>query len=194
MIAAGVLSCLRELSRAEPVLVAVDDAQWLDASSAGALEFSLRRLGDDGRVVFLFSWRTDERGRAPIGGEGLHDGRIQRDFNGKNHAYVDNISLTLAKVSTTPPAPPPTTPPATGKATLVAICSGKTLVVTVRPAKGTVVSSVTFLVNTRAVGVDKKAPFTARIGTAGLPAQLKVGARVKVSGKTIVLTKAVKRC
>ena len=186
MIAAGVLSCLRELSRAEPVLVAVDDAQWLDASSAGALEFSLRRLGDDGRVVFLFSWRTDERGRAPIGGEGLHDGRIQRDFNGKNHAYVDNISLTLAKVSTTPPA--------TGKATLVAICSGKTLVVTVRPAKGTVVSSVTFLVNTRAVGVDKKAPFTARIGTAGLPAQLKVGARVKVSGKTIVLTKAVKRC
>ena len=78
MIAAGVLSCLRELSRAEPVLVAVDDAQWLDASSAGALEFSLRRLGDDGRVVFLFSWRTDERGRAPIGGEGLRDGRIQR--------------------------------------------------------------------------------------------------------------------
>lgn len=111
---------------------------------------------------------------------------VKVDFNGKNHAYVDNISLTLAKVSTTPPA--------TGKATLVAICSGKALVVTVRPAKGPAVSSVTFLVNTRAVGVDKKAPFTARIGTAGLLAQLKVGARVKVGGKTIVLTKAVKRC
>ena len=123
---------------------------------------------------------------------------VKVDFNGKNHAYVDNISLTLAKVATTPPAPPPTTPPAppsaTGKATLVAICSGKTLVAMVRPAKGPVVSSVTFLVNTRPVGVDKKAPFTARIGTAGLPAQLKVGARVKVGGKTIVLTKAVKRC
>lgn len=115
---------------------------------------------------------------------------VKVDFNGKNHAYVDNISLTLAKVATTPPAPPS----ATGKATLVAICSGKTLVAMVRPAKGPVVSSVTFLVNTRAVGVDKKAPFTARIGTAGLPAQLKVGARVKVGGKTIVLTKAVKRC
>ena len=123
---------------------------------------------------------------------------VKVDFNGKNHAYVDNISLTLAKVATTPPAPPPTTPPAppsaTGKATLVAICSGKTLVAMVRPAKGPVVSSVTFLVNTRTVGVDKKAPFTARIRTAGLPAQLKVGARVKVGGKTIVLTKAVKRC
>ena len=55
-------------------------------------------------------------------------------------------------------------------------------------------SSVTFLVNGKAVAIDKKAPFIARIGTKGLPARLKVTARVKQAGKTVVLTKARKRC
>jgi hypothetical protein len=76
----------------------------------------------------------------------------------------------------------------------VASCKAKTLVVTVRPAKGTKVTSVTFLVNGKAAAIDKKAPFTARIGTAGLAAQLKVTARVKVAGKTTVLTKSIARC
>ena len=44
-IAAAVLSSLRELARQGPVLVAVDDAQWLDVASASALEFALRRIG-----------------------------------------------------------------------------------------------------------------------------------------------------
>ncbi len=77
-IAAAVLSCLRELSRQKPVLVAVDDAQWLDSASAAALEFSLRRLGEDGRVVFLFSWRTDGESPPPLAVESPRDGRIQR--------------------------------------------------------------------------------------------------------------------
>jgi len=78
-IAAAVLSCLRELSRPEPLLVAVDDAQWLDSPSAAALEFARRRIGDDGRVLFLFSWRTgDESGRPRPGGIDLRDARVQR--------------------------------------------------------------------------------------------------------------------
>ena len=38
------LGALRTLSRLRPVLVAVDDAQWLDASSTATLEFALRRI------------------------------------------------------------------------------------------------------------------------------------------------------
>src|SRR6266487_1739928 len=40
----GVLSALRALSTAAPLLVAIDDAQWLDRSSAAALEYAARRL------------------------------------------------------------------------------------------------------------------------------------------------------
>ena len=34
------------LAEREPVVVAVDDVQWLDPSSAGALAFALRRLDE----------------------------------------------------------------------------------------------------------------------------------------------------
>ena len=101
------------------------------------------------------------------------------DNNGKNHAYVDNISLTLAKAAST---------------VLAVSCARKTILAKVQPAKGSVVTSVVFLVNGRALAIDKKAPFSARIGTAGLPAQLKVAARVKAGGKTVTLTKAIRRC
>ncbi|MCP9487511.1 MAG: hypothetical protein MSC30_16815 [Gaiellaceae bacterium MAG52_C11] len=106
------------------------------------------------------------------------------DNNGKNHAYADNISLTLGKAS----------PPTAGKSTLTAACVGKTLVATVRPAKGAAVSSVTFLVNGTPVAIDRKAPFVARIATAGLAAQLKVTARVQAGGKSSALTKSIRRC
>src|SRR3954452_14794218 len=42
--AAGFLSCVRRLASEAPLLVAVDDAQWLDAASARALAFACRRL------------------------------------------------------------------------------------------------------------------------------------------------------
>jgi hypothetical protein len=104
----------------------------------------------------------------------------------KVHAYADNVSLELVKAGVTPPT--------TAKSTLAAACSGKTLVLSVRPAAGSSVSSVTFLVNGKSVAVDKKAPFTARVPTRGLAAQLKVTARVKSAGKTAVLTKTIRRC
>lgn len=106
------------------------------------------------------------------------------DNNGKNHAYVDNISLTLGKA----------TVPQAGKATLAAACSGKTLVATVRPPAGAAVTSVTFLINGKAVAIDKKAPFVARIATRGLPSKLNLTAKVLSAGKTVTLKKALARC
>ena len=51
-VAAGVLSLFRELSDSAPLLVAVDDAQWLDAATAGALAYAARRLeGVSARVL-----------------------------------------------------------------------------------------------------------------------------------------------
>ena len=43
-VAAALLSALRVLSAARPVLVAVDDAQWLDAPTAAVLGFAWRRI------------------------------------------------------------------------------------------------------------------------------------------------------
>jgi DNA-binding CsgD family transcriptional regulator len=40
----ALLTVLRSLAYAGPLLVAVDDVQWLDAASAGALEYATRRL------------------------------------------------------------------------------------------------------------------------------------------------------
>lgn len=53
---AGLLDILRRLAASRPVLVAVDDLQWLDASSADVLGFAFRRLRDE-RVGFLAAVR-----------------------------------------------------------------------------------------------------------------------------------------
>jgi len=43
----ALLAVMRALAEERPVLVALDDAQWLDASSAQVLTFMLRRLDGD---------------------------------------------------------------------------------------------------------------------------------------------------
>ena len=43
----GVLSSLRALAGVAPLLVAIDDLQWLDRASATVLQFALRRLRDE---------------------------------------------------------------------------------------------------------------------------------------------------
>ena len=53
----GVLSALRVLAARDRLLVAVDDAQWLDSDSAHALAFAARRLSGD-PVRFLLATRT----------------------------------------------------------------------------------------------------------------------------------------
>jgi DNA-binding CsgD family transcriptional regulator len=55
-IGVAVLNALRGLAQARPVLVAVDDAQWLDAATAGALGYAGRRLRAE-RVGLLLARR-----------------------------------------------------------------------------------------------------------------------------------------
>jgi DNA-binding CsgD family transcriptional regulator len=61
---AATLSLLAAVAERSPVLVAVDDAPWLDAPSREALVFVARRLGEEG-VVLLLAARSGE----PVGSE-----------------------------------------------------------------------------------------------------------------------------
>jgi DNA-binding CsgD family transcriptional regulator len=65
VVGAGFLTLLRGLAGESEVVCAIDDLQWLDASSAAVVEFTLRRL-DEERVRGLFSVRATELARAPI--------------------------------------------------------------------------------------------------------------------------------
>ena len=53
---AAALSVFREASTHDPLLIALDDVQWLDVSTAGALEFAIRRL-DEERIGWLIAVR-----------------------------------------------------------------------------------------------------------------------------------------
>ena len=57
VVSASFAAALRVLGRGGRLLIAVDDAQWLDASSRAALAFALRRLDED-RVGVLATVRT----------------------------------------------------------------------------------------------------------------------------------------
>ena len=57
VVAVAVLGVLRALSREGPLLLAIDDIQWLDLSSRKVLSFALRRLREE-PVRLLASWRT----------------------------------------------------------------------------------------------------------------------------------------
>src|SRR4051812_21563570 len=65
VVGAGFLTLLRALVGESEVVCAIDDLQWLDASSAAAVEFALRRLAEE-PVRGLFSVRAAELARAPI--------------------------------------------------------------------------------------------------------------------------------
>jgi DNA-binding CsgD family transcriptional regulator len=64
VLARGILDAMRVLSRPAPLMVAVDDAQWLDRPSASVLQFCVRRLRDE-PVVILVTFRT--RDAVPLG-------------------------------------------------------------------------------------------------------------------------------
>ena len=63
-VAFAFLSAVRALSREGPVLVAIDDVQWLDRPSALTVEFALRRLRDE-PVLFLLTLRAGEEQPPP---------------------------------------------------------------------------------------------------------------------------------
>jgi AAA ATPase domain len=77
-VAAGLLSALRVLSGRGPVVIAINDVQWLDAASASLLEFALRRVRAD-PIRVLLSWRSAGGQPLPLGlGHALRGPAVRR--------------------------------------------------------------------------------------------------------------------
>jgi DNA-binding CsgD family transcriptional regulator/tetratricopeptide (TPR) repeat protein len=73
----GTLAALLEVAREEPLLLAIDDVQWLDGPTAHVLEFALRRLADR-PVRLLIARRSDREQPPPLGlARALHGGRLE---------------------------------------------------------------------------------------------------------------------
>lgn len=83
----AVLDALRALSSSGPCVLAIDDIQWLDAASAGALQIALRRL-DAEPVAVLATLRHAPRLGIPID--------IDRSFDADRLTTVDVGPLDLA--------------------------------------------------------------------------------------------------
>ena len=60
-VALGVLGALRVLAEDAPLILAIDDVQWLDAASGDALAFAARRLRDE-PIGFLLARRAEASG------------------------------------------------------------------------------------------------------------------------------------
>src|SRR6266508_1631991 len=74
----AVVNGLRALAEAGPLLVAIDDVQWLDPSSASVLAFALRRL-DTPDVALLLAQRLEDEAPAPLGlDRAFEPGRLRR--------------------------------------------------------------------------------------------------------------------
>ena len=92
------LTVLRDLARVRPILVAIDDLQWVDPASGDALGFALRRAWQAGVPIgLLATMRAIVRQRPPALGRPL--GRAGRPAGGR---------------SDQPRPPPPTRPRAYG--------------------------------------------------------------------------------
>ena len=98
-IALGFLNVLRALSADAPLLVAVDDIQWLDSPSADALVFVARRL-DSERLGFLLSRRGDD----PSAFErALERGQLERvtigplSFGATRRVLAERLGLSMSR-------------------------------------------------------------------------------------------------
>jgi DNA-binding CsgD family transcriptional regulator len=69
-VATAVLNALRALALSRPLLVALDDSQWLDTATADALRFAFRRLRSE-RVGVLLARRTQADPRMGLDGVAL---------------------------------------------------------------------------------------------------------------------------
>lgn len=64
-VAAAVLHAIRSLALTGPLLIAIDDAHWLDAPSAAAIEYSVRRLQDE-PIAVVVSARSEVSAIPPL--------------------------------------------------------------------------------------------------------------------------------
>ena len=103
VVATALLTLLRELAAETPVVIAIDDLQWLDPPSAGALEFALRRL-DETNVRVIYSLRPDATAPPGLATEHIEIGpmsvaalhRILGDTIGRTFARPVLIRITEA--------------------------------------------------------------------------------------------------
>ena len=78
-IGVATLSVLRGLASGRPIVVALDDAQWVDAPSASALAFAARRF-DELPVALLIAVRSADRDAEPLAlAAALPDERVRRE-------------------------------------------------------------------------------------------------------------------
>ena len=76
-LAAAVRSALEVLAAEGPIVLAVDDVQWLDPSSESALAFALRRL-DDASVLLLLARRLGDEATPSALVDALESDRMSR--------------------------------------------------------------------------------------------------------------------
>ena len=79
----ALLSVVRALAEERPVLIAVDDAQWLDASSAEVLTFMLRRL--DAEPVAVLATARGRPVAVPL--------ELDRAFDGFRRLAIEPLSV-----------------------------------------------------------------------------------------------------
>ena len=95
-------STLRALATRGPTMVAIDDVQWLDRSSAAVLAFTARRLGE-APVALLLTQRTGEAISVPLEldrafGERLGRVRLRPLSLGATHRLLrSHFGLTLSR-------------------------------------------------------------------------------------------------
>jgi len=104
-VAAGLLSLLVALARERPLIIAIDDLQWLDRSSARSLGFAFRRLSTE-PIALLATLRKDPGSpSAPELTDLLGDRRAQRLHVGPlsvgaiQHLLADRLDLTLPRTA-----------------------------------------------------------------------------------------------
>jgi DNA-binding CsgD family transcriptional regulator len=85
----AILRLLRELSAAGPIVIAIDDEQWLDPASARVLAFALCRLRDE-PILAIMARRSEPEG--PLSAE------LDRRFGGRG---LESISLEPMPLATT---------------------------------------------------------------------------------------------
>jgi DNA-binding CsgD family transcriptional regulator len=100
--ATALVGVLGEIARKGPVLVAIDDVQWVDAASERALEFAARRLPD--QLGLLLAMRTEDEDEAPLDlGHALPGDRLERVVLGPlslaslHHIVSNRLAGTLTR-------------------------------------------------------------------------------------------------
>ena len=95
-------ACSRRVAEREPVLVALDDVQWLDPASEQALAFAVRRLPP--QLSLLVARRAEPGGELPLGlARALPEDRVERvapaplSFAALHELVKSRVGLSLSR-------------------------------------------------------------------------------------------------